>query len=139
MKTTKPVLQEHTFGCGVACVAFALGYSYKRALALFQKPGDAWTRGYLCRDLTQALSLAGVEYRHFYYRAKHRRFLTKPGVIVYTQGSTRYPAGHYLVRTTNGLWMNPWSNYPRIAPVKGALQKRLPGTIGYILVPYHCQ
>lgn len=131
---SRMVKQEHTFGCGVACVGYALGLRYRDALTLFVKPDYAWKKGYYCRDLISALGKAGVEYQHFYFRPKHKRFLSVPGVIVYTR-SPSYPAGHYLVRTPRGLWMNPWANYPSIAPVRAAYQKILTDPIGYILIP----
>ena len=129
------ILQEHGMGCGVACVAFALSIAYKDALKLFDRPEQAWTKGYMCRDLIQALRNGNKEYRHFWYEKKHERFLKKAGVIVYTKQSEKYPAGHYLIKTAKGTWMNPWSNFPIIYPLKGAFQKRLPGEVGYIIIP----
>lgn len=131
----KVVLQEHGMGCGVACVAYALEIPYKKALKLFDKQENAWSKGYMCRDLIQALENGGKQYKHFYYRDKHKEFLKKPGVIVYTKRSENYPAGHYLIKTENGTWMNPWSNFPTIYPLEGSFQKNLKDPVGYILIP----
>ncbi|MCF7806272.1 MAG: hypothetical protein K9M07_05425 [Simkaniaceae bacterium] len=132
---SKPILQEHGMGCGVACVAFALKTTYQKALKLFENPENAWTKGYICRDIIQALHKGKREYRHFWYQLKHEEFTKQTGVIVYTKRSEKYPAGHYLIKTENGMWMNPWSNFPVIHPLEGAFQKRLPGEIGYIMIP----
>ncbi len=129
------ILQEHGMGCGVACVAFALEISYKKALSLFDKPQNAWSKGYMCRDIIHALHNGKKEYRHFWYQKKHEKFLKKPGVIVYIKRSEKYPAGHYLIRTSEKTWMNPWSNFPVIYPLEGTFQKRLPGVVGYIMIP----
>ncbi len=131
----KVVLQEHGMGCGVACVAYVLDLSYKKSLALFAQPEKAWSSGYYCRDLIAALDEGGRSYKHFYYRSKHRKYLRLPGVIVFVRRSSKYPAGHYVARTKEGCWMNPWANFPVIHPVKGQLQKRLIGSAHYILVP----
>lgn len=129
------VVQRHGFGCGVACVAYAAGVSYKKALSLFAHPENAEAKGYWCRDLIAALAVAGLAYQHRYFKPRHRKFLKDTGVIVYTRRSAKYPAGHYLVRTKSGLWMNPWANFPEMNPRIAALQKRLPGTVSYILIP----
>jgi hypothetical protein len=131
----KVIVQEHGFGCGVACVAYVAGISYEKGLHLFAKPEQAETKGYWCRDLVGALARAKKSYQHRYYKPRHRKLLKIPYVIVYTSRSQRYPAGHYLVRTEDGFWMNPWANFPRENPRVGALQKRLPGKVSYIIYP----
>jgi hypothetical protein len=62
-------------------------------------------------------------------------YLKVPGTIVYVEKSIKYPLGHYLVKTKQGVWMNPWKNFPSIAPAKSAFQKRLPGTPLYAIYP----
>ncbi len=103
----KVTVQQHDFGCGVACVAYVARTSYRRAISLFERPEKAETKGYMYRDLVVALDECGLSYKHRYFRPRHRNSLKIAGVIVYTKRSRKYPAGHYLVRTENGLWMNP--------------------------------
>lgn len=129
------IVQQHKLGCGVACVAYVLKCGYSKALRLFNQPENADVKGYWCRELVAALAKEKVDYVHRYFKARYRKILTVPGVIVYTKRSRRYPAGHYLVRTKGGHWMNPWSNFPESKPRRGSLQMRLPGQITYIIFP----
>lgn len=129
----KTVTQGHSWGCGVACVAYATQKAYAVALQLFDEPENAWQRGYMCKDLVAALARSGVLYKHKYYRPKFKTILQKSGTIVFIARNKKYPGGHYLIRTTNGKWMNPWSNFPRIDPAKAELQNRLPGRVQYII------
>src|SRR5690242_6367850 len=119
------VTQEHTMGCGVACVASVLATTYKEALLLFKKPQNAWIRGYFCKDLVGALNRAGIRYSFKYIKYRRDPILRRAGTIVFTQFSPRYPRGHYLVRASKG-WMNPWVNFPTILPAKSAWVSRLP-------------
>jgi hypothetical protein len=111
--------------------------TYRKAHSLFERPEAHETKGYWCRDLVAALAECGISYKHRYFRPRHRKFLKIPDVIVFTKRSRKYPAGHYLVRTKSGLWMNPWANFPEAKPRIAELQKRLPGTVSYILIPGH--
>jgi len=120
------VTQEHALGCGVACVASLLSLPYKKALAFFDDPTKAWTTGYHCRDLVSALHVAGRSFRHKYVKNRRDPVLRNLGTIVFTKKSTKYPQGHYLIRAEQG-WMNPWSNFPEIAPARSAFVPRLPG------------
>jgi hypothetical protein len=131
----KPITQEHGTGCGVACTAYVLGVSYQSALKLFDKPGNASTTGFYCKDIVRALARKGRLYSHCYLKSSKRDLLQQAGVIVYIQRSKKYPLGHYLVRGTNGKWMNPWYNYPCIAPAKGQFQTKLPGKPIYAIFP----
>lgn len=127
------VVQGHSWGCGVACVAYVSNREYASALKVFESPEYAWKCGYMCRDLVNALSKLGKQYEHRYYRPHLKRYLEIPGTIVFVGRNKKYPGGHYLVRTKNGKWMNPWSNFPRIDPANAALQNRLPGKVQYII------
>src|ERR1035437_7497914 len=129
-KLIKRVTQIHGMGCGVACVAAVLGIRYDVALRLFKKPQNAWTKGFMCRDLVKALNKAGFPYQHKYLKNKRDLILRVPGTIVFTRFSRAYPRGHYLVRTRKG-WMNPWANFPKIAPAKSAIVARLPAQPSY--------
>lgn len=129
MKTS--VTQEHGTGCAVACVAFVTGRSYRRALALFAKPERAWGRGFYCRDLVAALARAKRAYNS---TAAVSRKRWPAGTIVYVAPSRGYPLGHYLASSPRG-WMNPWANFPCIAPARSAFQKKLPGRPIYAVFP----
>lgn len=130
-----PVTQEHGTGCGVACTAFVLNLTYSEALYYFLKPAQAWGRGFYCREVVAALGRAGKTYTQSYVKSKGRQLLKIPGMIVFVGRSEKYPLGHYLVRTIRGDWMNPWINFPVIAPAKSGFQRRLPGKVIYVLYP----
>lgn len=128
----KTVTQNHGLGCGVACVAAVLGISYERALGLFVNPERAWTEGFYCRDLVRALELGGKVYRYKKIQSSRDPILKREGTIVFTRFSIAYPRGHYLVRIVKG-WMNPWVNYPEIAPAKSGRVARLPAPVDYAI------
>jgi len=129
----KVVAQEHTLGCGVACVAAITNTTYQRALSLFSDPSHAWIRGFYAVELVNALLKVGVHYQHAtFHLATHGEVLQRAGTIIYISPSSRYPLGHYLVRGVCG-WMNPWMNYPRIHPVRAGFEATLPGEPNYIL------
>ena len=135
MKKRESITQEHGTGCAVACTAFILNLSYRAALKHFSKPAHAWGRGFYGREVVAALKNSGREYSHCYVKSNRRGLLTVPGAIVFIARSSRYPSGHYLVRTRRGDWMNPWINFPVIAPAKSAFEKRLPGRPTYVIYP----
>ncbi len=121
----EPITQEHGTGCGVACVAFVLGISYQKALGLFKNPQHAWEgKGYYCKDIIEALKKAGLDYS--YKQITELPLTIKPGIIVFTEPSKNYPRGHYLAQTKDNKWMNPWINFPHIAPAKSGFQDKLP-------------
>ena len=130
----KPVTQEQSMGCAVACVASLLRISYSKVLEFFKKSKAASSVGYYCRDICQALQKAGKKYQYQHVSPKNKRFLSKTGVIVFIKKSKQYPLGHYLLRTAKG-WMNPWINYPHIKPAKAGIQKRLPGKAQWVIFP----
>ncbi len=134
--TRKPIKQEDPLGCGVACVAFVTGVSYKTAKSkYFKTVNSAKTTGYICKDLVKALSLSGKKYSYNYIKYK-RRF--QNNTIAFIKRSKRYPAGHYLAKSKFG-WMDPWINFnikdpnPKLA-ISG-FRKRLPGRPIYVIFP----
>ena len=127
----KLTAQEHSMGCGVACVASLLGISYKKSLRLFNKK-YASTRGYYLKELALALSKKGLDYKYSKITDVTKKSLKIPGSIVFIRRSKKYPAGHYLLKTDKG-WMNPWINYPKINPAKSGFQKKLPGEPQWVL------
>ncbi len=127
------VSQEHPLGCAVACVASRARLSYARALLLFSDREGAWTRGYFCEEVVQALAAAGLSYGYERFDpGRHSHLLQRDGTLVFISRSARYPAGHYLARL-GGRWMNPWSNYPQMVPVEAAFEESLPGGVEYVL------
>ncbi|HLD58016.1 MAG TPA: hypothetical protein VI977_00025 [archaeon] len=129
----KPIAQEDLFGCAVACVAFIIGTTYKKALKLFEHPEDRNLKGYYCRDIVKALDRAGKKYSYAYLKKNKKQVLKTPLYIVYLKKSKEYPSGHYLVRAKNRLWMNPWINFPKIRQAKSGFQTKLPGKPQWII------
>src|SRR5262249_20075062 len=132
----KAVRQEHTLGCGVACVAFRCGLTYRKALTLFDRREHAWIRGYFCEELVAALGRAGLDYDYVPFAPDefpdHRAFLQAEGTIAFVEPSEAYPMGHYLIRH-RGRWMNSWLNFPMMLPVEAGFQARIPGKPSYIV------
>lgn len=130
----KPITQEDSFGCGIACVAFITNANYKKAKSVyFKNSSNARTFGYLCKDLVKALATAKKEYGYKYIK-KQTKFKNKS--IVFIKRSKRYPSGHYLVKTEGG-WMDPWINFnlknPDILKAHAGIRKRLPGRPIYLI------
>lgn len=84
-----------------------------------------------------ALNEGGANYVHKYLKDKRDLVLNRPGTIVFTRFSKAYPRGHYLVRTETG-WMNPWVNFPVIAPARAALVPELPAEPIYAIYRRTC-
>jgi len=125
------VAQEHTMGCGIACVASAAGVSYEEALSKTES-ALILKRGCYLRELKEALKKLGHNYNYKKYSEKDYDLLKNPGTIVFIRRSTNYPNGHYLLKTKKG-WMDPWINCPEIAPAKAGYCKELPGEPQWIL------
>jgi hypothetical protein len=131
--TFRPVSQEHPMGCAVACVASLCRLPYRRAIELFEFREHAWTRGFYCSEVVQALSAAGLDYIYEEFASlRHSRHLRKTGTIVFVAPCVKYPSGHYLLRLPQG-WMNPWANFPSMSRVRPAVEKKLPGKISYLV------
>jgi len=129
------ITQKHGSGCGVACVAYVLSISYDKALKLFEEPSFAWGRGFYCKEIVAALALKQRNYCFSKFDQSKKDLLSLPGTIVFVERSEKYPIGHYLVKSTDHLWMNPWANFPCISSAESAFQKRLPGNVSYIVYP----
>ena len=127
----KAVAQEHTMGCGVACVACVSGVSYSAVFKVLSRE-HALTRGYFCKELVHALALLGLEYVHKKVTSKTRKYLENEGSIVFIASSKKYPRGHYFARTKKG-WMNPWVNFPSITPAKAGFNRKLPGKAQWVI------
>ncbi|OIO64928.1 hypothetical protein COY28_05075 [Candidatus Woesearchaeota archaeon CG_4_10_14_0_2_um_filter_57_5] len=126
----KPIAQEHCTGCAVACVASACGISYAAALKLFTHQEHAGFRGYYCPEVVAALQKAGLRYAWRKVTGKNRALLRKEGAIVFVGSSTRYPLGHFLLKTRKG-----WMNIPAIGDVRAGFCSRLPGKAQWVIYP----
>ncbi|MBI2327175.1 hypothetical protein HYU92_02545 [Candidatus Curtissbacteria bacterium] len=122
----KPVKQEDSLGCGVACMAFILGINYQNSLNFF-KDGrkKANKAGFFCREIVMALEKAGLRYEYKYIKPKIKKKIYKPNTIVFLRRSKKYPSGHYLCRADN-KWMDPWINFP-VEEKKAGFRRSLPG------------
>jgi ABC-type bacteriocin/lantibiotic exporter with double-glycine peptidase domain len=133
LRSVKPVPQEHPLGCAVACVACICRVSYQSAFSFFSTREHAWTRGYYCSELVDALAKAGLKYQYSKYEtARDELKALKEGTIVFIEPCKSYPAGHFFARTKKG-WMNPWVNFPQMNNIKAAFEENLQGKISYIV------
>jgi hypothetical protein len=130
----KVVTQEHGAGCAVACVACVLGISYQKALQLFSHPKWAYERGFYAKEVVEALEKGGVSYSYKKVNSKTEHLIQLPHCILFIKRSQKFPMGHYLVKIGATKWMNPWINYPLIAPAKGGIEKELPGEPQYVFL-----
>ena len=130
---TFPVPQEHPMGCAVACVAFRAGLTYREAHAHFAQQRHAWTRGYYCSEIIDALSKMGLHYIYSHFnKNEHRQLLRQPGTIIFIRPSSKFPNGHFLIKAVQG-WMNPWANFPLMLNLKAEFEDKIPGGIDYII------
>lgn len=132
------VVQEHELGCGLACVAFVVVKSYQEVLNITGNPSKATQSGYYCKELIGLLHKFKYTYEVKYIKPHIKKLIYTNDTIVFIKRSLRYPFGHYLVYH-NGLWMDPWINFPknnRIEKAKAGFRKRLPGKPIYALLKY---
>lgn len=126
----KLIAQEHTAGCGVACVAFILQKTYKEALELFSRPSQAWGRGFLYDEIIDALKNGNKNYSCLIQGENQS---PPNGTIVNVDNPAVYYIGHYLVKAEKG-WFDPWINYPIITPAMAGYRPCLFGTaVAYFL------
>lgn len=121
-----PVAQQHPYGCGIACVAEAIGTSYKEALLLFGPDAahKAQTFGFYCHEICQAMRNAG--WRSYWVEVQPGGPpWSRPNAIVFIPPGPIYQAGHYLNKEPYIGWNNSWSNFPNSPPV-AQVQRYLP-------------
>lgn len=130
----KLVTQEASMGCAIACVASLVGVTYKIMRKSFEG-GKKYehSRGFYNRHIVQALTKWGIFYRAYSAKQWGSKRI-KNGTIVFVGPSEKYLAGHYLLKTKQG-WMNPWMNCPNIKPARAGFQKKLEGTIRWLIAP----
>lgn len=134
LKNNKSVTQSHPMGCGVACVAYVLNKSYIETLKLFTNPEAAYSNGYYCEDLIEALNRENRKYEYRICASLSDEQLKSDGVIVFCAPCPQYPFGHYLTKTEGG-WMNPWINCPVITPAKSGFVAKPPSDPAWIIYP----
>jgi ABC-type bacteriocin/lantibiotic exporter with double-glycine peptidase domain len=131
---SKLIPQEHAMGCGIACVAFVVGKSYKKIFSHDEESRRAWTRGYYCSELVDILKIFGRQYS---WRALTRRTKKSEipiGSIVFMRRSRQWPEGHYLVKVGENKYMNPWINAPSIKNVRAGFQTSI-DVITHVITP----
>lgn len=135
IKLRKPITQEYDYGCAIACAAFALNLSYKRAANLVGESQAASTRFYV-KDLNNFLNSQGLNYSRKHIKTSTKEEIKKEGTIILLRRSKLYPVGHYLIRHGD-LWMDPWVNMPSsnydISKARSGYRKRLPGRPMYVV------
>lgn len=130
------IAQKHRLGCGLACVAFLLNKDYQAIINPIFKI-RAEKQGFYCKDLVKLLKKHGKNYTYKYIKKTLKKTIYKNNVIVYIKKSTKYPKGHFLVRS-NKLWMDPWINFLYSKDIKNAksgFRIRLPGKPIFALIP----
>jgi len=130
----EPIVQENSFGCGVACTAFLLKINYAIAIGLFEQGREkADKKGFMCKDIVKVLNEFGLRYTYKHVGSKIKNKIYASGVIVFIRRSKKYPSGHYLARYEN-KWMDSWINFPKMDRQAG-FRKRLPGQPIYMILP----
>ena len=77
----KSITQEHDYGCGVACFAFALNMTYRQAVEHLGHQ-QANSDRFWIKDFTTALNSSNVFYVAKYMKPKMLRKIYKEGTIV---------------------------------------------------------
>jgi hypothetical protein len=128
----KPVTQKHPMGCAVACVAYILSIEYENALKLFTDKRGAWSKGFYCNEIVEALSNGGL-HNYDYKEIEIDTDIPKQyNMVVFAERCIELPEGHFLVSTPHG-WMDPWVNHPFIVPAKSGYVKNLPSKPSWIV------
>ena len=128
------IVQEHNYGCGIACFAFASDITYQDAAA-YLGAAQANSDRFYVKDFAAALNQRELPYVHRYAKPHLQDKLDTEGAIVLIRRSKLYPTGHYLIRHHN-QWMDPWINLPtdnRLSHARSGYREELPGEPMYIL------
>lgn len=129
----KPVRQEDSMGCAVACVAFVLEITYEEAIKLFE---DGPTRvkskaDFYCPEIVRILNSNGLNYRWKKLKGVAHIEAYSHLSIVFVKRSAGYPYGHFLARYKK-KWMDPWINIPD-KNMRAGFRKYLPGNPTYVV------
>ncbi len=126
------MVQEEGMGCGIACVASALGITYQEARKLSDRPEGSYINGYNCKDLVKMLNKKGKSYSCKKFKSEDTELLKKQGTIVFVKEGEDDIWGHYLVKTSKG-WMDSWVNWPSITPAKASYHSELIGEPQWVI------
>ena len=126
------VAQEEGMGCGLACVASALGITYQEARKLSNRIEGSYINGYNCKNLVNILNKKGKNYIYKKFKPEHTSLLNNFGTIVFIKEGKDDLWGHYLLKTSRG-WMDSWINWPLINPAKPGYQKAISGNVMWII------
>ncbi len=132
----KSITQKDPYGCGIACLAFYLNISYTEGYTLIPNAKKKAKRtGFSVQELTTALrNQTKTPHSSNYIKQKLKRKIYKMNTIIFIRRTKKYPAGHYLIRTKNKSWMDPWYNFPSLLKhAKSGFRRRLPGNPIYII------
>ncbi|KKR25572.1 MAG: hypothetical protein UT57_C0063G0005 [Microgenomates group bacterium GW2011_GWC1_39_7] len=122
----KPIKQDNPLGCAVACAAFILRITYGESLNLFKNGRNkANSTGFLCKEIIAVLEQIGFKYEYKHVNGKTKKKIRRLNSIVFLRRSKRYPRGHYMVRSANNRWMDPWINFPN-KEIEAGCRGRLP-------------
>lgn len=130
------ITQEDGMGCGAACVAFAANKTYQQAAAVLGQE-KARTVGFHLKELVDALSQFGLDYRFQHVKPHTKQSIYQESAIVFIRRSARYPYGHYIIRH-KGLWADPWINLvldKDLTNAQSGYRKRLPGEAQWVILP----
>lgn len=131
----KTVVQEHSMGCSIACIACVAGIKYSKVLKM---ASHRLINGYcFCIDIVKILKKLGFIYDYTKVTPKTKKYLEREGTIVFIKRSAKYPLGHFLAKTNKG-WMDPWINYPIIAPARAGFNNKLPGKPQWVVFRSEC-
>lgn len=124
MSIFRPIKQEDSFGCSVACIASLLGITYKEAKKLFAKPQNAKKIGFYCEDIVSALGNEYIWTTNLYY--------LKEGAIVFVDYCKKFPNGHWMIFINDNKYMDSWINYPSY-PIEAGYATSIPSNITHII------
>lgn len=129
-----PVTQEHAMGCGLACIAYLSGKSYRQVLQKVSIKQHAWTRGFYCGELVKILKHFALTYEWKKVSLSFDIDSCPVGSIVFVKPNLQYPLGHFMVKVQSRKFMNPWKNFPTMTPAKSGFTSNL-DKISYIIFP----
>ena len=141
LRSREPIAQEHAMGCGLACVAFLTGHSYRYIHRRCHISDHAWGRGFYCTELVDELGKYDLNYQWRPIVGRDRKNIISlapnGSVLFIDKGSSQFPQGHFFVKVAAKLFMNPWKTFPSIANVQAGFQQQLPGRVSFVIEP--CQ
>lgn len=134
--------QKDINGCGIACLANLLDKPYDKVKQDFEKKFYPINKGIKVFDMVRYLNGLGAKYelKFFNKNPKHfnkieaSKFSKIPNSFTLITKSSKYPVGHYLLRTKMG-WVDSWINLPSIDNVKSGVRKSLPTNPWYVIYP----